>query len=290
MRTPTLCGGTWSYTLDGQAAPVGLGSSTGSGNCYSYVVDFPTKETNYFRSYRVDKYGRGIRFNYEKVGAVVRLKNVVDLDGRTNTLGYNNASYPNLITSVTNPYNATCQFVYDNLGRLTNVTDMQGLSSSFKYDTSNNITNLTTPYGETSFQIFEGTNATYGSWNRSLLVTEPSGGHQLYAFCSGGATGVAGDGFPGYRNSFHWDRAQYAAISAQGKTNFLAMPDADYDLAETRHWLHGADGATLFLVEAGTALRGKSSTLSNGRLCWSRLRSIGGISSGAGKSARSCSV
>ncbi|HEY5911514.1 MAG TPA: RHS repeat-associated core domain-containing protein [Verrucomicrobiae bacterium] len=245
LRTPTLCGGTWSYTLDGQAAPVGLGSSTGSGNCYSYVVDFPTKETNYFRSYRVDKYGRGIRFNYEKVGAVVRLKNVVDLDGRTNTLGYNNASYPNLITSVTNPYNATCQLVYDNLGRLTNVTDMQGLSSSFKYDTSNNITNLTTPYGETSFQIFEGTNATYGSWNRSLLVTEPSGDHQLYAFCSGGATGVAGDGFPGYRNSFHWDRAQYAAISAQGKTNFLAMPDADYDLAETRHWLHGADGATL---------------------------------------------
>jgi len=42
-----------------------------------------------------------------------RLETVVDVDGRTITVGYDNVTYSNLITSVTDPYGRTAHFHYD---------------------------------------------------------------------------------------------------------------------------------------------------------------------------------
>jgi RHS repeat-associated protein len=211
----------------------------GSQSRYELCVGDLTGGTNYFLTHRMDRYGRTLLFNYQTNSALVRLASIVDQDGRTNRLYYTNATFSNLITSVVSPYGQTARFKYDNLGRLTNIVDAAGLPSSFQYDSNDDITNMTTPYGQTAFQSVAGTSTRYAdSQRRALLVTEANGQRQLYAYCDSGPDGVAGDGFPGYRNSYHWNRAQYEVISEQGKANIVDMPDADYQLAQTKHWLH----------------------------------------------------
>src|SRR4029077_879084 len=109
------------------------------------------------------------------------------------------------------------------------------------------ITNMTTLYGSTRFRYFDEASTNYDRLpRRAVLITEPTEDKQLYAYCDYGPHGVNTDVLGEeplgvYRNSYHWNRAQYDAISTQGKTNVLDMPDADYWKAETKHWLHGLD-------------------------------------------------
>src|SRR5215207_2894472 len=102
------------------------------------------------------------------------------------------------------------------------------------------MTNLTTPYGTTVFEFTGSTNF----WNpaeeivnRSVLITEPNGtSKQLYVYRDKGDDiqpgGVADypQDLPGgapyidyglvtYRNSFHWDRHQFSAVSQAARTN-----------------------------------------------------------------------
>ncbi|HEV2207455.1 MAG TPA: RHS repeat-associated core domain-containing protein [Verrucomicrobiae bacterium] len=202
---------------------------------------------------KLDKFGRSMTFNYDTNHTVPLLTNVVDLDGRGSTLSYTNPAFPTLITSVTDPYNQSAYFIYDNLGRLTNVVDAIGMKSSFQYDTSDRMASMTTPYGTTSFSYLDGVSTNYVYDNkptlrRAVLVTESSGDHQLFEYCDDGPAGpTAGDyGYTTFRNSYHWNREQYLAIPSGDLANLIDMPGADYSLASIKHWLHGqADGTSL---------------------------------------------
>ena len=103
---------------------------TGSENVYGNASGDMTGNTNYFLSQRADRYGRVLQqFNYQTIGTFVRMTNMIDMDGRTNTLTYGNSTFSNLITAVTDPYGHTAYFNYDGSGLLTNIVDAQGMST-----------------------------------------------------------------------------------------------------------------------------------------------------------------
>ncbi len=210
------------------------------------------------------------------------VKEVIDCDGKTNFLNYAH-TITNLVTSIQDPYGRVAQFQYDAAGHLTNIVDTATNASGLTYDNSGRVTNLATPYGNTSFKFTQsapfqdpfntnrwvalgGTNLI----NRSVEITEPNGSKQLYLYRDDGTklnassgtdllpagfplpnTGVFSNAFASdwlyYRNSFHWGRQQYAALSAAGKTNYVNLSTTDYQLARLKHWLGtvGANGAAV---------------------------------------------
>jgi RHS repeat-associated protein len=248
-----------------------------------------------YLSKKVDASGHATTFVYAPFNpatGVVQLNYVIDPDGKTNTLSYtNNASYNYLISQVQDPFGHTVHFAYDASGNLTNVTDVAGLSSSFGYadvavgtdwigyETEHWLDQLTTPYGTTSFTFTdEGleldpydlyyliVDGYVSSIVRSVVVTEPNGSHQMFAY-DGDAEFAWGnvnasnvpsstpdgslldDGaYLVYRNSFYWGRQQFADLSA----TFLATGATNWDLTQLtagdflkgrwQHWLHSSDG------------------------------------------------
>jgi YD repeat-containing protein len=191
--------------------------------------------------------GQKTRFYYSTYNAttrIIRLKYVVDGDGRTNTISYvtSNAYSTNLISQVTDPYGRSASFAYDSKGHLTNITDVASISSSFTYNSGDLVTNLATPYGNTGFTVNSGLDS------RSVLVTQPDGGHQLYLYQSStpglAVTNQLPDTSPfsntfdntnlDLRNSFYWGPRQYAALPA---TNVASFTTNDFLKGRTKHWL-----------------------------------------------------
>jgi len=195
------------------------------------------------------------------------LCNVLDPDGRTNTLTY---TANNLLSSVTNAYGQSAHFKYDSKSNLTNIVDAQGLSSSITYDTNGVPTSLITPYGTTQFSVF--VNSTVANTNngqgdfgghnlidRAIQVTDPIGANYLYLYrydCSTNMSttfsssdvptntplGTLDDGSTGtnfltgvcYRNSFYWGPRQYPNLST---TNIFSFTANDYLYGRMQHWL-----------------------------------------------------
>jgi RHS repeat-associated protein len=198
----------------------------------------------------------------------IKLLSVQDADGRTTTLNYTNASFPNLITSVVDPFGRSNAIIYDASGYITSIVDVLSMPSSFVYDTGSRrgwITNMTTPYGSTAFRYTDqlGTNIYYGgvvfpevyTAIRSSEIAPPTGGKHLYVyryestnFLSAQYSPVPssspfGNTFDNvdqrYFNSFEWDPLQFVHLSY----NYLSTGDisqlssSDYTLARMRHWL-----------------------------------------------------
>ena len=248
-----------------------------------------------YLSRKIDAQGHATTFIYSPFNpatGVVQLNYVVDPDGKTNTLSYtNNGTYSYLISQVQDPFGHTVSFAYDTNGFLTNVTDVAGLSSSFSYgsfsgsdnwihvwdgyewyvETVYNPTNywlnqLSTPYGTTRFTFTDDSLQNYDVANRSVIITEPNGSHQM--FVHRGYTSFIGDianptGIPSstpdgsglddgglmvYRNSFYWGRQQFANLSAgfqaTGATNWdlTQLTSQDYIKARWQKWAHSDDG------------------------------------------------
>ena len=233
-------------SYSGGAEALRLDSPLGRSSKYGQVLLYDGGTRRFFRTNRTDQYNRAVSFNYSSnyinSAPVMRMTTVTDADGKNTTLDYTNTSFPNLITSVTDPYSRVARFFYDHLGRLTNITDMAGMASSFKYDTTTSvITNLHTPYGDTGFRYFSGTSTRHTRWYRALEVSEPTGQKQLYAYFD-----LA---LESYRNSYHWNRQQYAALTSEGKTNISEMPDGDFDKASIKTWAH--DSVVTFQSNVG---------------------------------------
>lgn len=225
----------------------------GAQNAYRTSFTVLSGLTAYPLTHKVDRFGRTVLFNYTTAGNAMRLSTVTDIDGQNCTLTYTNAgSVSNLIASVSDPYGRAAKFYYDSSGRLTNITDMAGMATGFQYDSSDNITNMVTPYGPTSFQLLSGTSTLYSGLRRAVLVTEPSGDHQLVAYCDLGPNGVSTDVNPNYRNSYRWNRAQYANISPSSLANVLDMPATEYTKGSTAHWLHGPNDSLGNFTVTGT--------------------------------------
>jgi RHS repeat-associated protein len=252
----------------------------GSNNLRGFKVSYPNGSTEYylqmlsgaenlaFLTARVNPMGITNRLEYATESGVLRLKRIVDGDGQTNILHYDNLTYANLVTEIDDPYGRTAYLYYNSAGQLTNITDVINLASRFSYDPSGVITNLVTPYGTNTFRYTE---ASFGGYNlggtnminRSLLAIAPDGGSQLYLYrdvsdllAPTNAVSLLPSTYAGtlvptntpvgtldnsnmdYRNSFHWATRQYAALST---TNMFSFTTNDYCLATLKHWLHNKD-------------------------------------------------
>jgi RHS repeat-associated protein len=229
---------------------------SGAMNFYGHAVGTILTGTNYFLSRRYDRYGRLLQhFNYTDSGGYTLMNTAQDFDGRTNTLTYGDPGHPNLITAITDPYGHTAYFTYSGT-LLTSIQDEQGMTTSFIYDGSENITSMITVYGTNNFQYFHGTDVTDSSpLARAILITEPTGDHQVYAYRDEAPSGASGapcigaDPYGNYRLSYHWNRSQYQALSSSSKANLLAMDVADYGLGSVKHWLHADSTEPLTLSD-----------------------------------------
>src|SRR5205807_566114 len=103
----------------------------------------------------------------------------------------------------------------------------------------------------------------------ALLVSEPENAHQLFLYSQTNDTLATSEGSPvitnvhfdngtngvnhqslRFRNSYHWDRRQYEALSSAAKTGFLSSMQSglgnlsanDYQKANLKHWLWQTDG------------------------------------------------
>lgn len=273
------------YTLtcpDGRRDIYGLIVSNGASMEAAYLTE------------RTDVLGHSTRLQYDPVDSatrVVRLRYVIDGDGRTNTVSYvtTNGYSTNLISQVTDPFGRSAHFYYDDNGYLTNIVDVAGVSSSFSYGLDH-VASMTTPYGTTTFTITEASDPATSVSGRSVLVAEPDGSHQLYLY-KDNAPGVTNNYqtsyYPFYstndvpntapfennfefygldvRNSFHWGARQYAALSTTNMASFTAN---DFRKARRRHWLFGDSlvfDETLFLECAPSS---SASGVTEGQKTW----------------------
>ena len=239
----------------------------GSQDVYGFVVTNASGEfLEAFLTARLNPQAQKTQLTYDNYvpttpprQPIIQLQYVIDGDGRINTIYYatNNPYNTNLISQVKDPFGRSCTLSYDTNGVLTNITDVGGISSSFLYDTNFNwVTNLTTPYGTTSFAITDTTGANIAPNGRSVQVTEPDGGTELYLY-QDNEPGIAAtystvpnttpftntldNADLNLRDSFHWGRLQYAALST---TNISAFTSNDFLKARMKHWLLTGSVAT----------------------------------------------
>jgi RHS repeat-associated protein len=240
---------------------------------------------------RIDPQGRVTRLGYEQISftnatvyTAYRVRYVVDIDGRTNTFLYNTnfAQHAWQISEIDDPYGRKALFDYAPFSGFTNgflnsITDATGNKSSFAYAGTNGwISSLTTPYGTTGFKYYQYSDdpSVPSSFSfRATYVTEPEGACQLFYYrhenhglipteedspsvdghpFDDGHTADAHHYTLDYRNSYHWDRRQFAALSASVVSNlqspFLTLSNSlngltadDYNKASLKHWLLGGD-------------------------------------------------
>lgn len=244
-----------------------------------------------FLTQRIDPQGRVTLLGYTNVHfqsfSYFRVQYVVDPDGRTNTFQYDDSGpNPLAVTEIDDPYGRRAVFGYSSNGftngLLTSITDAATNTTTFAYQgTSGWITNLTTPYGTTAFTHYQlpdpDPTVTDGFQRRATYVLEPDGARQLFCYIhntnlvAGTATApnvpgqIFDDGNSGgahaaltYRNTFHWDRRQFAALSSgvlnlftntwppfslEGVLNALSADDLRK--ADLKHWRLGSDGVSI---------------------------------------------
>jgi RHS repeat-associated protein len=256
----------------------------GSKLVYAFIV---TNNSGVFQqalmSEQWDPQAQKIRFLYSGNNsdtAAARLNSVVDGDGLTTSIYYSptNLYSTNLITQVTDPY-AHTTLAYNELGLLTSVTDVAGMASTFTYDGNDCVAQLTTPYGDTYFALTDssGNDAPNG---RSVLVTEADGSHQLFlakdsatdvpaTYGSVPTTSPFSNTFEttglDVRNTFHWNRQQYAGLST---TTIASFTGNDFRKATMKHWLQAPNagvGQTLSLLRQPSQDSAGSTT---GQITW----------------------
>ncbi len=208
-----------------------------------------------------------------------RLTKVTDYDGKTLTFQY--ASNPAQLSGVTTSYGQSAAFAYDTNGNLNQITDAAGLISTLNWDTQGRVSQLITPSGTNTFNYYSNTIAGQGNIGghnaitRAVAVTDANGGTNLYAFrfdCSAFytdqyATNILPQSTPwgtldtgtigastnfaavSFRNSFHWDPRQCAALTNLVVTNSALvvtnLTATDYQMARMRHWLGDANNLTV---------------------------------------------
>jgi RHS repeat-associated protein len=215
-----------------------------------------------------------------------RLLTVTLADGAQFSFSYTDMADDYRITGVSGPNSRSVSFGYSTVSGtdvLSSITDAVGLVSSFEYDSSTwAITKLTTPYGDTTFTHYasdgclEDSDLACTGVDRSLVVTEPDGSHQVYLFYDNETdefSGIIPSAFasgqiPSYpttndppvqtldtirnqANSHYWNRQQAAALSTLTLSSLTA---GDYRLSRTRHWLQSQEYPLSDYTELGWEL------------------------------------
>lgn len=246
-------------------------------------------QTIYRLKYVVDSDNRTNLFRYTATNNV-QLAEIDDPYGRKTTIGYTGGG---LMSQITDAIGLTNYFSYQ--ANLAIITITNYCVDSFGYETpcgSNTavsatspgwITQLTTKYGTNKFSHYEvaDSSLTDGVVRRAIYASEPTGAQQLYYYLhNAGANvptsdtapnvpgqtnfdnGTAGGASGGhntlvYRNTFHWGRRQFEAITNTYVQSNLAestittgtssagyfaaglayLSSADYAKAGMKHWL-----------------------------------------------------
>jgi hypothetical protein len=227
-----------------------------------------------FLGQSADLSGRSLRFQYlsftnggygpyDPISMILRLRCVLDADGRTNQIDYA-ADIPGLsppalhrVGGVTNLfYGWTAKLAYST-NRLIAIIDAAGISNALAYGSGNALTTLTTPYGPTTFQSArnEGTDPVL-DYDRSVVVREPNGARQIFAFIGSSSnatlpapyappTGAVPANCPlqsswntnsadlAQRNTFYWNRLQAEGVP----DTWSQWTSTNLSRARMRHWL-----------------------------------------------------
>jgi len=243
-----------------------------------------------FRTAIIDPFGFALNFNYTTYtdgggNLNLRLNSVTDIDGRTTTFQYTNGSFPNYVTRVTDPFGRFANFAYDASGRLQTITDTGGLNSSYAYNANNIVSSMTTVYGTTSLAICTTPTGAVAD-GRWVKVTEADGNNQLFLY-KDNLTAVFPTSYPSGevpvtspyanmfdnslmydRNSFHWDRKQYTALSAPFTGNVSSLTSSDYGKAHLKHWLKETPSGSYVYEVLSMERTGSPDGIASGQKIW----------------------
>jgi RHS repeat-associated protein len=240
---------------DGQVVHAEVRLPDGSKHIYDMQTNSDgTTEQILYLTREVDAQGNALTFNNQEIESYSHpLMSVVDATGLTNTLNWATDGYGDYyLTNIVDPFGRSVSLQMDpGSGDLTNLTDVAGLSISIAYESNGFVddtpTNLTTPYGTTTFALPEVD-------ERSMLVTEPTGGKHLYLFQFGTSQFGTYPSFPvptntplntlntddpGSENSYYWGPRQYDLLSSDflGSWDVSQLTTNDFLRARIRHWL-----------------------------------------------------
>ena len=193
---------------------------------------------NVFLTKIVDPQGNALKLNYTTSGSSVVLSSLTDATGRNTTFTYGSTVSPLLITKVTDPFGRSATLTYNSSGQLASTTDVIGITSKLSYDTSGLVNAITTPYGTTKF-------AYGGTGNlRFVDVTDPLGLHEREENPQPASVPFSDPTAPAnmnvfnqyltYRDSFHWDKHQYAQAGC------TVSGGCNYSDARDTHFYHDA--------------------------------------------------
>jgi RHS repeat-associated protein len=192
------------------------------------------------------------------------LTRIIDADNRTNTINYSTIpGFEDWVETIVSANGQVAQFSIDtNNFVLASITDAVGIKSEFTYDGYAQITGLTTPYGTTSFDFTDLNNSGTFELERRITITHPDATKEAYlwytkwdAAGSSFATNEVPSGTPintfdnsflGHRNTWYWNRYQYANLSTAFQTNgaYSDLTSNDKLKGRWRHWLQRFYGDT----------------------------------------------
>ncbi|MFD2258139.1 hypothetical protein ACFSSA_15770, partial [Luteolibacter algae] len=194
-----------------------------------------------------DQLGHTVTLSYDGSS---RLTGITDALGQTSNLYYTNATFPHLVTKISDPFTSGGQrrsalFEYSASGRLVKITDPMGIESSFGYDAlqPDFISSLKTPYGVTTFT----TNETTSGGTQFLEVTDPLNRKERVEYrhsfegilpASDPAEELPDAGLIASKNSYlyygntlYWDKKTYAHHTPDPDTGL------NYDKATRYKWM-----------------------------------------------------
>jgi RHS repeat-associated protein len=266
--------------------------ASGAKETYGYLFNVAANENYALLSEQIDAVGHTNLLKYDTISAVVRLRQLIDPDNRTNTIRYD-TTLTNQISEVEDPYGRKATFSYGTNGLLASLVNVGSLTNFFNYDgqQSNAVTNFVTIYG-TNYFYYAGTAGTseslggYNQVNRLVDLAATDGTRELfiyrdrsteenpnsavaflpYSFSTndvpntGSLSNTFDNSLQSARNSFHWSSLQYDGLIdsdyvVSGDPDDLVL--ADYKLARRRQWLRRYNNEevvtdTLSLEQAGS--------------------------------------
>lgn len=194
-----------------------------------------------------DPQGKTITLSYNSSN---RLIAVTDSLGQVSNFYYENASFPHLVTKISDPFipssgiRRSALLAYDSSGRLVKITDPEGIESSFTYHPTQTdfITSLTTPYGKTSFVTNPATET-----NQYVEVTDPLNRkerveyrHSFSGILPGSDPAAelpddtlikSNNNYLYYGNTLYWDKKTYVHFPPDPETGL------NYDKAVRYKWM-----------------------------------------------------
>ncbi|RYG48260.1 hypothetical protein EON79_04995 [bacterium] len=230
----------------------------GSVEVYNASNDGATTRYVFLSSIR-DAWGNAVSVRHQS-GTPGKVTSVVDAQNKATRFLYE-TSDPYKVTKIIDPFGRTAKLAYTaEPARLQSITDPVGIVSSFAYvNTSHFMQSMTTPYGTTKFSL--GSKTVNGYYSYYAAATDPVGLTERVEYWANrndvpysepvpsGQSGYFNGGALNYRNSYYWDKQNYA------------LNEGDYSLATIYHWLISNETDTMItgvLESVKSPLRGRT--------------------------------